>query len=71
MVRVKAAGVNPVDTYQRAGIFGKISMPFIPGLDAAGTVHTVGKNVSNFKVKAILSAICPLEYTQANAITNS
>src|SRR4051794_26593609 len=47
-VRVKAAGVNPVDTYVRAGLYGPRSFPFIPGSDAAGIVEKVGSGVSRF-----------------------
>jgi NADPH:quinone reductase len=50
LVRVKAAGVNPVDTYIRAGAYArKPSLPYTPGLDAAGVVEAVGPNVKRFK----------------------
>src|SRR5207244_109484 len=50
LVRVKAAGVNPVDTYIRAGAYArKPSLPFTPGTDAAGVVDAVGPNVKQFK----------------------
>ncbi len=43
LVRVHAVGVNPVDTYIRAGIYpNKPDLPYIPGTDAAGTVEAVG-----------------------------
>lgn len=46
VVRVKAAGVNPVDTYLRAGIFPvKPDLPWTPGMDAAGVVEAVGDGV--------------------------
>jgi NADPH2:quinone reductase len=49
-VRVKAAGVNPVDTYIRAGLYPrKPSLPYTPGTDAAGVVEAVGGNVKRFK----------------------
>lgn len=51
LVRVEAAGVNPVDTYIRAGIHAqRPALPYTPGKDAAGIVETVGRNVT--KVKA-------------------
>lgn len=50
VVRVKAAGVNPVDTYIRAGGYGERSFPFTPGFDAAGTVQAVGMEVARVKV---------------------
>ncbi len=50
LVRVKAAGVNPVDTYVRAGMYAqKPDLPFTPGKDAAGIVEAVGKNVTKLK----------------------
>lgn len=49
LVRVKAAGVNPVDTLLRDGVFGA-QVPFIPGADFAGVVEQVGANVTEFKV---------------------
>ncbi len=46
VVRVHAAGVNPVDTYIRAGTYAsKPALPFIPGADAAGTIEAIGPNV--------------------------
>src|SRR5262245_2630980 len=49
-VRVKAAGVNPVDTYIRAGVYArKPNLPYTPGTDAAGVVEAIGSNVKRFK----------------------
>ncbi len=46
LVRVHAAGVNPVDTYIRAGTYARLpTLPYTPGLDGAGVVAEVGKNV--------------------------
>lgn len=51
LVRVKAAGVNPVDTYVRAGGYAiKPALPFTPGKDAAGVVEKTGAKVEKFKV---------------------
>lgn len=50
LVRIKAAGVNPVDTYVRSGNHATApSLPFIPGKDGAGLVERVGARVSKFK----------------------
>jgi len=47
LVRVCAAGVNPVDTYIRSGVHAiKPSLPYTPGLDAAGVVEAVGAGVT-------------------------
>jgi len=51
LVRIKAAGVNPYDTYMRAGTYAvKPPLPYTPGSDAAGQVEAVGAGVT--KVKA-------------------
>ena len=51
LVRVKAAGINPVDTYIRAGAYArKPNLPYTPGTDAGGVVEAVGPNVRGFKV---------------------
>ncbi len=47
LVRVRAAGVNPYDTYMRAGGYGanNPALPWTPGSDAAGTVEAAGADV--------------------------
>ena len=49
LVNVKAAGVNPVDTYIRSGVYAFLpSLPYTPGGDAAGVVEAVGAGVQEF-----------------------
>lgn len=51
LVQVKAVGVNPVDTYIRAGAYArKPALPFTPGSDAAGIVAEIGVGVEKVKV---------------------
>ena len=51
LVRVKAAGVNPYDTYMRNGTYAiKPPLPYTPGSDAAGTVEAVSDGVKKFQV---------------------
>lgn len=51
VVRVHAAGVNPVETYIRAGMYSREGpLPYTPGTDAAGVVVAVGESVSRSKV---------------------
>ncbi|HEX8137758.1 MAG TPA: NADPH:quinone reductase [Pyrinomonadaceae bacterium] len=51
VVRVHAAGINPVDTYIRSGIHAvRPKLPYTPGMDAAGVVEAVGMNVSGLSV---------------------
>jgi NADPH:quinone reductase len=49
LVRIHAIGVNPVDTYIRAGAYSISSLPYTPGFDAAGEVEAVGAEVTRFK----------------------
>lgn len=49
LVRVSAAGVNPVETYIRSGKYGPRQFPFTPGSDAAGVVEAIGQGVGRFK----------------------
>lgn len=51
VVAIKAIGVNPVDTYMRAGTYPrKPALPFTPSTDAAGVISSVGANVSRVSV---------------------
>ncbi len=51
LVRLKATGVNPVETYQRAGSHGYSNrpLPFTPGADGAGVVEAAGEGVSTVR----------------------
>jgi len=50
LVRIHAAGVNPYDTYMRAGTYAvKPSLPYTPGSDGAGVVEAVGEGVKKIK----------------------
>jgi NADPH2:quinone reductase len=49
LVRIRAAGVNPVDTYIRSGTYARAgSLPYTPGSDAAGVVVMAGDGVRSF-----------------------
>jgi len=51
LVRIHAAGVNPYETYMRAGTYPvKPPLPYTPGSDGAGVVEAVGEGVK--KVRA-------------------
>jgi NADPH2:quinone reductase len=46
LVRIRAAGVNPVETYIRSGAYARRpALPYTPGNDAAGIVEVVGDGV--------------------------
>ena len=50
LVRIHAAGVNPYETYMRAGTYAiKPPLPYTPGSDGAGVVEGVGEDVDNVK----------------------
>jgi NADPH2:quinone reductase len=52
-VRVHAIGVNPYDTYMRAGGYAiKPELPYIPGADAAGVIDQIGGGVAGWKAGA-------------------
>jgi NADPH2:quinone reductase len=51
LVTVKAAGVNPVDTYIRSGLYrSDLELPYTPGTDAAGVIAAVGPDVKHRRV---------------------
>lgn len=51
LVRIFAVGVNPYDTYERAGAYGIVrELPYTPGLDAAGVVEMIGDGVRKVSV---------------------
>jgi len=49
-VRLKqtAVGLNFIDVYHRTGLY-PLPLPFVPGMEAAGTVESVGAGVTNLK----------------------
>ena len=49
VVRLHAAGVNPVDVYIRSAAQGRNPiLPYVPGMDGAGVVESAGPNVTGF-----------------------
>lgn len=56
VVEMKACGMNFSDLYTRQGVFTfhGIKPPFILGLDGAGVVSEIGKNVTEFKLSLFL-----------------
>lgn len=49
VVTIRAAGINPVDTYFRTGEYTPPELPMIPGTDLAGVVDSVGDGVERFE----------------------
>jgi NADPH2:quinone reductase len=51
VVRIRAAGVNPVDTYIRSGAYPrKPALPYVPGSDGAGEIESIGAEVKGVTV---------------------
>jgi NADPH2:quinone reductase len=51
LVRLHAAGVNPVDTYIRSGKHTvRPALPYTPGMDGAGVVEAIGEEVAGLAV---------------------
>ena len=52
LIRIRAAGVNPADTYVRSSVNTELTpdLPFVPGGDAGGEVEAVGEGVANVSV---------------------
>ena len=53
LIKSSAVSVNPADIKYRKGLMQQrlpVQLPYIPGLDVAGTIEVVGSNVSRLKV---------------------
>lgn len=51
VIDIKAAGINPADTYMRGGAYAIVPpLPYTPGGDAAGVISAVGEGVDDFAV---------------------
>jgi NADPH:quinone reductase-like Zn-dependent oxidoreductase len=62
LVRVMAAGVNPVDAYVRRGMLAKrgLKPPLIIGYDIAGIVEKAGAKITKFKPGDAVYAYLPV-----------
>ena len=66
LVRIRAAGVNPVDTYIRTGTYArKPNLPYTPGSDGAGVVEAVGPGVTRVKAGDRVYVISSISGTYA------
>lgn len=64
LVRVAATSFNPVDDHIRAGVLAEmipIALPYVPGIDLAGTVDELGADVTGFQVGDQVVAMLPLD----------
>ena len=63
LIKVKAAGVNPVDFHIRNGMLedsGTHKLPLVLGWDAAGIVSEAGQHVTDFKLGDEVYVYSPL-----------
>jgi len=66
LVKIRAAGVNPYDTYMRSGNYAiKPALPYTPGGDGAGVVEAVGEGVKKLKAGDRVYLSHPLTGTYA------
>jgi NADPH2:quinone reductase len=69
-VKVGAAGVNYIDTYQRSGQY-RVALPFTLGQEAAGVIDAVGEGVGEFapgqRAAVTFAPGCYAEYVVADA----
>jgi len=50
LVRMRAIGINPVETYIRGGKYARLpALPYTPGNDGSGIVEQIGDAVKQFK----------------------
>lgn len=64
LVRVAATSFNPVDDHIRAGVLADmipISLPYVPGIDLAGTIAELGADVTGLEVGDRVVAMLPLD----------
>ncbi|WP_419999400.1 NADP-dependent oxidoreductase [Streptomyces boninensis] len=64
LVRVAATSFNPVDDHIRAGVLAEmipITLPYVPGIDLAGTVTETGAGVTGYRAGDRVVAMLPLE----------
>ena len=66
-ILVKAAAVNPTDVLVRQRGAGKMPAPWVPGIDAAGTIESVGEGVDRLAVGDEVMATCTPQRPEGGA----
>jgi NADPH2:quinone reductase len=68
LVKLAAIGVNFIDVYHRTGLY-PLTLPFIPGMEGAGTVEAVGADVTDISVgDNVAYAMTPGSYAEYAAV---
>src|ERR1035437_10193979 len=69
VVAVEAAGVNPVDTYIRSGLYRPdLKLPYTPGIYAAGVIVAIGEGVNHRSVSQRVYVAWSLSGTYAEQV---
>jgi NADPH2:quinone reductase len=50
VIKTYAIGINPYETYQRAGNYGPMNFPTVLGADASGEIVSLGEGVTQFNI---------------------
>jgi len=68
LIKTEAIGVNYIDIYHRTGSYAG-DLPFIPGMEAAGVVESIGPEVTGFKIgDPVAYAMCMGSYAEYVAV---
>lgn len=68
LIKVEAIGLNFIDVYHRTGLY-PLPRPFIPGMEAAGTVEAIGEGVTDISVgDRVAYAMSPGAYAEYTAV---
>jgi NADPH2:quinone reductase len=70
LIRVHAAGVNFIDSYQRTGLY-KTPLPFIPGIEGAGVVEKAGSQTVSKPGTRVAWVMHPGAYAEFAAVPES
>ena len=70
LVRHEAVGLNYIDVYHRTGLYPLPTLPAVPGLEGAGIVEEIGKDVSEVAVgdRVAYAAVPPGAYAEVRRI---
>jgi NADPH2:quinone reductase len=70
-VKIEAIGINYIDIYQRTGLY-QIKLPFTLGMEGAGVVDAVGRDVSEVKAgDRVAYAMIPGAYAEYAVVSSS
>jgi NADPH:quinone reductase len=59
-IAVRAAAVNPTDSALRTRGGGELPPPWTPGMDAAGTIESIGEGVDRLRIgEQVMAAVSP------------